>query len=392
MKITYILSTSWGGIPHYTAELANAVSKYADVLVFKPEDYNDHNDQLFSENVSIVKAFKPMHFSRKYPTRAFSLENLKSFFSYKNIRLVERAKPDVVHFTELYPQSSIFSFLYRIWKRYPVVTTLHATFKSPLHLLNTKNFLYGLLAGITEFTKYLVNSDAIIVHTIGDKKTLIRRGVNPKRIFVIPHGAYELFKNMYIDRNGENEGNCILFFGYITENKGVEYLIKAVPLISKEIPDVKVIIAGEGEFAKYSKLIDDKTRFEIHDTFVPNEMVPRLFRRAKVVVLPYTHHQGQSGVLNIARVFGKPVIVTSIGDLPNMVIDGKNGLVVPPKDPKGLAEAIVKLLKNDELRRQMRENASKKAQELSWDNIAKMHIKVYEEVLNERKKVFQKTL
>jgi glycosyltransferase involved in cell wall biosynthesis len=386
MRVLYILSASWGGIPHYTAELANAVSKYANVLVFKPEDYND---QLFSESVTTVKAFKPMRFSRERLTSAFSLDNLKSFFSYKNIRLVDVIKPDIVHFTELYSWSSIFSFLYRICGRYPVVSTLHATFRSPLHLLNTRNFLYGLLAGITEFTKYLVNSDAIIVHTMEDKKTLIRRGVNSEKIFVIPHGAYELFRNMHVNESGENEENCILFFGYIAENKGVEYLIKAVPLILKEIPGIKVIIAGEGEFAPYSKLIYGKTRFEIYNAFVPNEMVPRLFRRAKVVVLPYIHHRGQSGVLNIARTFGKPAIVTSVGDLPNMVEDGKDGLVIPPKDPKALAEAVVKLLKDDELRKQMGRNALKKAQELSWDNIAKMHMNVYEGVLNVRKKVFR---
>ena len=380
MRVLYILSASWGGIPHYTAELANAVSKYANVLVFKPDDYND---QLFSESVTTVKAFKPMRFSRERLTSAFSLDNLKSFFSYKNIRLVDVIKPDIVHFTELYPWSSIFSFLYRICGRYPVVSTLHATFKSPLHLLNTGNFLYGLLACITEFTKYLVNSNAIIVHTIEDKKTLISRRVNPERIYVIPHGAYELFRNMYVGENGGAEEKCILFFGYITESKGVDYLIRSIPLVSKEIPDVKVIIAGEGAFTKYSKLIDDKTRFEIYNSFVPNEMVPRLFRRAKVVVLPYTHHQGQSGVLNIARAFGKPAIVTSVGDLPNMVEDGKDGLVVPPKDLKALAEAVIRLLKNDDLRKQMGRNAFKKTEEVSWDNIAKMHMKVYEEVLND---------
>jgi glycosyltransferase involved in cell wall biosynthesis len=76
-----------------------------------------------------------------------------------------------------------------------------------------------------------------------------------------------------------------------------------------------------------------------------------------------------------------------VGDLPKMVEDGKDGLVVPPKDPKALAEAIVKLLKDDKLRRHMGRNALRKAEELSWDNIAKMHMRVYEEVLDARKKL-----
>jgi glycosyltransferase involved in cell wall biosynthesis len=381
MKILYILSVSWGGIPHYTAELANAISKYADVVVLKPED---SNDRLFSERVTIVKAFKPLHFSRQCLARVFSLSNVKGFLSYRNIGLVEAVKPDVIHFTELYPWSSIFAFSYKIWRKHPVVSTLHATFVSPLHLLNGKNFLYSLLACATELTKHLIKSDAIIVHTTEDRDTLVRKGFDPRKVFVIPHGAYELFGKVKGDENEGSEENCVLFFGYIIESKGVEYLIKAAPLISKEVPDVKVIIAGEGNLAKYSKLINDKAMFEIYNTFIPNEMVSKLFKRAKVVVLPYTYHRGQSGVLNIARAFGKPVVVTSVGDLPNMVESGKAGLVVPPKDPKALAEAIIKLLKDEKLRKEMGKNALKKAQELSWDNIAKMHMKVYEEVLNER--------
>jgi glycosyltransferase involved in cell wall biosynthesis len=61
----------------------------------------------------------------------------------------------------------------------------------------------------------------------------------------------------------------------------------------------------------------------------------------------------------------------------------KDGLLVPPKDQEVLAEAVIKLLKDDDLRKPMEENAYKKAEELSWDNIAKRHIEVYEEVLDE---------
>jgi hypothetical protein len=72
---SYISCRSIGGILHYTAELANAVSKRADVVILKPED---SNDRLFLERVTIVKAFKPPHFSRQCLARAFSLSNIKS--------------------------------------------------------------------------------------------------------------------------------------------------------------------------------------------------------------------------------------------------------------------------------------------------------------------------
>jgi len=62
IKVAYVLPVSWGGVPHYTAELANSVSKYAEVYVIKPED---PNDELFNKNVNIIHGFKPVMFSRK---------------------------------------------------------------------------------------------------------------------------------------------------------------------------------------------------------------------------------------------------------------------------------------------------------------------------------------
>ena len=375
--MAYILPISWGGIPHYTAELANAASKYADVIVLKPKD---SNDELFSKDVEVINAFKSMHFTRKSRRAAFSPKNLINFFSFVNIKLIDSTKPDIIHFPELYPQSSIFAFLYRIHKKYPIVSTLHATFEFIF-----KDCPYGIISVISRFTKSLVKSDKIIVHTEQDKNTLIKRGVNPTKIAVIPHGVYSLFKKYKNGNDAWSQENCILFFGYIGGNKGVEYLIKAVPIVSQVIPDIKVIIAGEGNFSKYSKLIEDHSKFEIYNEFIPNKKVPELFQRAKVVVLPYTYHRGHSGVLNIAFAFGKPAIVTNVGSLPEMVEYGKSGLIIPPKDPEALAEAIIKLLKDDELRKKISINALKRAEALSWDNIAKMHIKVYEEVLNERR-------
>lgn len=380
MKIVYILVTSWGGIPHYTAELANAVSKYVDIVVIKPRD---SNDELFSEDVEVINAFEPLHFSRKRPVDVLSPKNIKNSFSFRNVRIVYKIDPDIIHFHALPPQLSLFAFLYRIHNRYPTVSTLHATFKSPLSLLTIKNFTYGILACFTEFAKWIVKSDRIIVHTQQDRETLIKKGLKSEKVVVIPHGAYTFFKK-YAKSETESNENCVLFFGYIGENKGIEYLVKAIPIVSQEIPDIKVVIAGEGDFPKYRKFIKDESKFEIYNEFIPNEKVPELFQRAKVVVLPYTSHRGHSGVINIAFAFGKPVIATNVGNLPEMLGYGKLGLVIPPRDPKALAQAIVKLLKDHDLKKKMGNNAYKKAQELSWDGIAKRHIKVYEEILAER--------
>jgi glycosyltransferase involved in cell wall biosynthesis len=103
---------------------------------------------------------------------------------------------------------------------------------------------------------------------------------------------------------------------------------------------------------------------------------------ADLVVLPYTDGS-QSSLISAAAAFKKPAVVTSVGDFADMVEDGRTGLVVPPRNSRTLAEAILKLLNNDELRTSMGENAYCKMQgaEYSWDTIAAKTITIYNEAI-----------
>ena len=388
MKVVYILAVSWGGIPHYTAELANAVSKYADVVVLKPKD---HNDSLFSKDIEVMQVFKPLQFSRGNIKRAYSLGNLRNMFSYVNVKIINKINTDVIHFPELYPYLNPFVCLYRLSNKCPIIYTSHAPL--PLKTLKTYIRLWTLpetlVYSVSVVTKMLVKVNKIIVHTQEAKNILIRSGVNPEKIEVIPHGVYTLFKKYKQNNEKEAEENCILLFGQIGRNKGVDILLKAVPIVLNEINDAKFIIAGEGNILEHLKNENSIRKYrciEIYNRFIPNDFVSYLFCRAKVVVLPYKgvgRGINQSGVLTIALSFGKPVIATYVATTPE-IIRGC-GIVIPPNNPKALAEAIITILKDERLRKKMSRNALKMAEKLSWDNIAKMHIKVYEEVLNERR-------
>ncbi len=385
MRVVYILPISWGGIPHYTAELANAVVKYVDeVIVLKPQD---NNTELFSEDIEVKEVFKPIIFSKKNMIKAFSPSNISNFVSFNNIKLIYNLRPDIIHFPELYPHISMLTFIHKIDDRYPIVYTRHTTFESLFDSIKSgrkiHNLFYGMLMCVSDFTKYLVKMRAIVVHTQEDKNKLIKRGIPSDKIFVIPHGAYNLFKKYKKNIQINNNNYKILFFGYILRRKGLEYLIKAEPYISKKVPNVRIIIAGEGDITPYLKYIKNKSKFEIYNKYIPDQMATELFVQSDIVVVPYTFHLGHSGVLTIALSFGKPVVVTNVGDFPNIIRNGVEGFVVPPRDPKALADAIIKILQDDKLRKKMSRNALKRAEELSWDNIAKMHIMVYEKILQQ---------
>lgn len=375
IKVVYVLPYLWGGLQHYTAELANAVSKYANVTVITPINFQNN---YFCKDVRIIEVLKPLNFSVQKPIASLSFRNIINSISFKSLKMLNELEPDIIHLTTvmIFPLS-FFIFLYRLDKKFPIVFTKHGIFS------NVGFGIMKIFETVSNLSEGLVKFEKIIVHGQHDKNILIKNGLPSKKIEVIPHGAYSFF-----EKYGEKiptEKNCILFFGYIKKYKGLEYLIKAVPIIAKQVPDLKVIIAGEGDFSQYNKLIVDKSRFEIHNKFIPTEKVSELFQRAEIVVLPYSQMSGQSGILHIAYIFKKPVVVTNIGDIVEVVENGKTGYLVPPKDVKALATAIIKLLNDDDLKKVMGEDAYKKArEELSWDIIAKKTIALYKEIIKEK--------
>jgi glycosyltransferase involved in cell wall biosynthesis len=135
----------------------------------------------------------------------------------------------------------------------------------------------------------------------------------------------------------------LLFFGLIRPYKGLEYLLRAMPLVAREV-DCLLLVVGEFYEPKerYTRLIEDLhlgERIKLVDRYVKNEEVSLYFRSADVVVLPYVDAT-QSGVVQIAFGLEVPVITTDVGGLPEIVEDGSTGFVVASRSSEQLAEAI----------------------------------------------------
>ena len=359
----------FGRFIDYQTQLANALSKRNTVMLVISRNIlpNEHLISIDKNvNLHVLGRGKPWY-------HLISLLIFKDF-----IRKMNEFMPDVIHLQ--FSGGIVYLALLPFFKRYPIVATFHDV---KLHTGENSWWL--------NFTRYWVKkySDKIIVHGEKLKEQMIKEyNIPTEKVHAIPIGEHEIapFK-IYERKDLKEDGNLILFFGRIYEYKGLEYLIKAEPMITKEVPDAKIVIAGTGEnFKKYEKMMMNKDNFIIYNHYIPYKEGAELFQRCSVVALPYID-ASQSGVVPSAYGFKKPVVVTNVGSVPEIVDDGVTGFIVPPKDSKALADAIVKLLKNDKLRKEMGENAYKKLKtNLSWDNITEKTIKVYKEVINEYKK------
>jgi glycosyltransferase involved in cell wall biosynthesis len=140
------------------------------------------------------------------------------------------------------------------------------------------------------------------------------------------------------------DDEVLLFFGYVRKYKGLDVLLRALPLIRKERPNVKLLIAGEfyDEPSQYTSLIAElglEPHVKLINRFIPNEEVRRFYDVCDVVVQPY-RSATQSGILNIAYGFGTPAIVTRVGGLEEFMEDGVTGCIAEPNSPASLAEAV----------------------------------------------------
>lgn len=180
----------------------------------------------------------------------------------------------------------------------------------------------------------------------------------------------------------EPESLVLLFFGYVRKYKGLDVLIEAFPSILASKPNAKLLIVGEfyDDPKPYLEQID---RLEIADKvrlinqFVPNEEVAKYYQVSDVVILPY-RSATQSGILNVAYGFYKPVIVTNVGGLAEFVEEGKTGFVVDPESPEAILNGVNKFYKTKD-KTDFHQFIEEKNKQNSFNRLPE----VFEEILEE---------
>ncbi|HZA57878.1 MAG TPA: glycosyltransferase family 4 protein [Solirubrobacterales bacterium] len=231
-------------------------------------------------------------------------------------------------------------------------------------------------------TKLLARMDAVIVHTDHGAGRLERDfGVPAKRLWVIPHGAFDYLtaqaqEQPLPDELQQVDRPVVLAFGLVRPYKGTDLLIRAFA----EIEDAELWVVGMPRMPMkpLRSLAENAAgRVRFIDRFVTDPEIPAYMRRADVVALPYRNIE-QSGVLYTALAFGRPLLLSDVGGFGEIAAEGA-ARTVPSENPAALAAALRELLGDDAERERLAASAQAAARgRYSWDKIGRETMALYE--------------
>ena len=227
--------------------------------------------------------------------------------------------------------------------------------------------------------------DAVVVHSSYGRDVLVSElGVDPGKVRVIHHGA---FKHLTLqerelplpDELADVPGPVVLFFGLLRPYKGIEVLLDAW----RGVQDGELWIVGRPRMPIEPLRARAPANVRFVPRYVPDAELPAFFRRADIVVLPYsrTDRFDQSGVLATALAFGKPTVVSDVGGFAEVAAAGAARLV-PPDDPGALRDAVQRLLADPQEREGLAQGALTAASgAYSWREAAAETLALYSELV-----------
>lgn len=282
---------------------------------------------------------------------------------------IYRDQPDVVHIL-MGPGELWIAILACLVRKLPVVSTM---------IIPQPNLGEQLPIRVLWWIAKLltIGSDMVLVNG-ADQVEVVRRlySVSETKVRYVPLIPRAVAAKWANGRASEQAGT-VLFAGKAQPRKGLEFLVRAQPFISERVPNARIILAAHGEeLDRCRALIADESKFEIHDGFLSSSEMAGYFQKASLVALPYLT-ASTSGLLTTAYVFGKPVIATRVGALPEYVQEGETGLLVQPADAQSLAEAIIRLLTDNTLREHMSRNAREWVRR-EQERVVTMTVQAYE--------------
>ncbi|MDI6808697.1 MAG: glycosyltransferase family 4 protein [Candidatus Eisenbacteria bacterium] len=260
----------------------------------------------------------------------------------------------------------------------PVVGTFHSSAKRSRGYQLFRHFLRKHHANLVGKIAVSEPARELIAKYFGGEYVIIPNGVDTNRF----HPANEPLPE-FLDGKVN-----LLFVGRLDPRKGLSNLIEAMPRIFRELGgNVRLIIVGGGYLRRIlGQKVDGHIKPHVHFVGkISRELLPRFYATCDIFCSPATRNESFGIVLLEAMASGKPIIACDIPGYRTVVTDSREGLLVKPKDPGSLAEAIVNLARNGAERAAMGELGRKKALSYSWERITGRIESYYSEVLGRKR-------
>lgn len=350
-----------GGISHYTGAMVRNLKKDFDVktvsykmqypkIMFRKEQKDYDNDVL------------------KIDDAQFLINTANPFNIIGSAMKIRKMKPDFLIMQWWHPYfSPCYMLLSSVLRKIPKLFVCHNVFpheRFPMDRFLTKRVLKK---GAGFITHSKMDAD--------DLKSIVSRP-NYETTVLPTFNAFKI-KDMSRDEARStlripDDRKILLFFGFVREYKGLKHIINAMPEIVRHDSSIQLMIVGEfgSDKTDYMNLIEKSgvsSSITVVDGYIPDKEIEKYFAACDLVVLPY-ESATQSGIVQIAYSFEKPVIATEVGGLPEVVIDGKTGYIVPPKNPKALGEAVLRFF-TDGKAAEFGDNVRAEAYRYSWDRM-----------------------
>lgn len=285
----------------------------------------------------------------------------------KMCNMIEEFNPDVIHSTIV--PDTVELLLYKF--RHKMVVTMHDPF---LH--SGKSNLRSI---IHRYIAVKLIPKIVLLNSIQKDIFVKKYKINENKILVNRLGSYTFLKQCFLPKCKRSDKTVnLLFFGHIASYKGLEFLMQAMPIIKRDIPNIKLTIAGGGEIYFDYKPYKSCDYIKVINRYVSMEELATLLECCSVVVCPYKDAT-QSGVVMSAFAMNRTVVATNVGGLAEQIRNGVTGVIVRPGDVQELADAIIRICKDQSLICKFESNIEEQnsSYDYSWSFIASKYVDFY---------------
>lgn len=371
MIITPYFYPKIGGLENYAYNISKGLMKSYNYEIIVITSNHEKSKEYKEENLDGMKVYRL--------PRQFKVSNTPISFKWKNQikEIIEKEKPNIINAHTPVPFISDVACRIAHKKGIPFLLTYHTG-----SMKKENAFIKNLIINFYEsrYLKRTINYSTIIISTSNWVKESFINKYKDSRI-ITP--AVNIRESLNQINNLE-----LLFVGSLNKTedyKGLKYLFEAIKNVKKTIPKIKLTVVGEGDNRKFYenqvKELDLSLNVQFKGALFKEDLFNE-YKKTSIFVHP-SYFDNFPIVLLEAMSYKKPLIGSRVGAIPDIIEDGVNGLLIAPKDPQALANAITKILENPKLAKKMGEKGYKKVKEnFTWDISTKKMNKLVLEVLN----------